>query len=85
VRLPPDFSAALAAGRTVLAPNTEIAAALFDAAEREQRALGLALWVTPRIRDFGSWLREQQERRISRMPGSQDPSATSKNASCGAR
>jgi ATP-dependent helicase/nuclease subunit B len=62
VPLPPEFSAALAAGRTVLAPNTELAAALFAAAEREQRALGLALWVTPRVRDFGSWLREQQER-----------------------
>ena len=46
----------------MLAPNTELAAALFDAAEREQRAMGLALWVTPRVRDFGSWLREQQER-----------------------
>jgi probable DNA repair protein len=62
VRLPPEFSAALAAGCTVLAPNTELAAALFDAAEREQRALGLELWVTPQVRDFGSWLREQQER-----------------------
>ncbi|HTD74663.1 MAG TPA: PD-(D/E)XK nuclease family protein [Steroidobacteraceae bacterium] len=62
MRIPPELSAALAAGRTVLAPNTELAAALFDAAEREQRALGLALWVTPRVRDFGSWLREQQER-----------------------
>jgi probable DNA repair protein len=62
VRLPSEFSAALAAGRTVLTPNTELAAALFDAAEREQRALGLEFWATPRVRDFGSWLREQQER-----------------------
>ncbi|HEY2686209.1 MAG TPA: PD-(D/E)XK nuclease family protein [Steroidobacteraceae bacterium] len=62
MRLPSELSAALAAGRTVLAPNTELAAALFDAAEREQRALGLRLWATPKVRDFGSWLREQQER-----------------------
>jgi probable DNA repair protein len=62
VPLPSEFSAALAAGRTVLAPNTEIAAALFDAAERGQRALGLELWATPQVRDYGSWLREQQER-----------------------
>ncbi|HEX3395340.1 MAG TPA: PD-(D/E)XK nuclease family protein [Steroidobacteraceae bacterium] len=60
--LPSEFSAALAAGCTVLAPNTELAAALFDAAEREQRALGIELWATPQVRDFGSWLREQQER-----------------------
>jgi probable DNA repair protein len=62
VRLPPEFSAALAAGRTVLAPNTELAAALFDAAERERRSLGLEVWATPQVRDFGSWLRDHQER-----------------------
>jgi ATP-dependent helicase/nuclease subunit B len=36
-----------------------LAAALFDAVERAQRAAGRDLWPTPRVRDFGSWLREQ--------------------------
>jgi ATP-dependent helicase/nuclease subunit B len=51
--------AALAAGNTVLAPNTELAAALFDAVERAHRDAGDQIWTTPRVRDFGSWQREQ--------------------------
>jgi erythromycin esterase-like protein len=51
--------AAVAAGHTVLAPNTELAAALFDAVERTYQDGGLEVWPTPRVRDFGSWLREQ--------------------------
>jgi hypothetical protein len=51
--------AAVAAGRTVLAPNTELAAALFDAVERVHRDAGDQVWATPRVRDFSSWLREQ--------------------------
>lgn len=43
----------------MLAPNTELAAALFDAVERTHRRSGRDLWPTPRIRDFGGWLREQ--------------------------
>ncbi len=50
--------AALAAGHTVLAPNTELAAALFDAVERSYLEAGRDVWPTPRVRDFGSWLRE---------------------------
>jgi ATP-dependent helicase/nuclease subunit B len=55
--------AAVAAGRTVLAPNTELAAALFDAVERVHRDAGDQVWATPRVRDFSSWLREQHQLR----------------------
>ena len=51
--------AAAADGRTILAPNTELAAALFDAVERAHLRAGRDLWPTPRVRDFGAWLREQ--------------------------
>ena len=51
--------AAIDAGQTVLAPNTELAAALFAAVERAHLAAGRDVWPTPRVRDFGSWLREQ--------------------------
>ncbi|HXI76705.1 MAG TPA: hypothetical protein VNH21_06195, partial [Steroidobacteraceae bacterium] len=50
--------AAVAAGHTVLTPNTELAAALFDAAERMYQESGREIWPTPRVRDFGGWLRE---------------------------
>jgi hypothetical protein len=50
--------AAVAAGHTVLTPNTELAAALFDAAERTYQESGREIWPTPRVRDFGGWLRE---------------------------
>jgi len=51
--------AAVAAGHTILAPNTELAAALFDSVERAYRDAGRDVWPTPRVRDFGSWLREK--------------------------
>ena len=51
--------AAVAAGHTVLAPNTELAAALFDAVERMTSEAGREIWPTPRVRDFGGWLREK--------------------------
>ncbi len=51
--------AAVAAGRTVLTPNAELAAALFDAVERAHRDAGDEVWPTPRVRDYASWLREQ--------------------------
>ncbi|MGO9039691.1 MAG: PD-(D/E)XK nuclease family protein [Steroidobacteraceae bacterium] len=47
------------AGGTILAPNTELAAALFDALERAYRDSGREIWRTPRVRDFGGWLRER--------------------------
>jgi ATP-dependent helicase/nuclease subunit B len=50
------------AGCTVLAPTTELAASLFDAIERAHRNSGRDIWPTPRVRDFGSWLREQHVR-----------------------
>jgi ATP-dependent helicase/nuclease subunit B len=46
------------AGRTVLTPSVELQATLFDAVERAQRAAGREVWPTPRIRDFGGWVRE---------------------------
>jgi ATP-dependent helicase/nuclease subunit B len=55
--------AAVAAGRTVLAPNTELAAALFDAVERVHRDAGDEVWPTPRVHDYSSWLREQYGQR----------------------
>ena len=51
------------AGRTVLTPNTELAAALFDAVERAYREAGREVWPTPRVRDFSGWLRERHVRR----------------------
>jgi probable DNA repair protein len=57
--------AAVTAGHTVLAPNTELAAALFDAVERAHLQAGRDVWPTPRVRDFGGWLREQHMRRQS--------------------
>jgi len=36
---------------------------VFDAAERAQLDAGRDVWPTPRVRDFGSWLREQYVRR----------------------
>jgi ATP-dependent helicase/nuclease subunit B len=51
--------AAVTAGHTILAPNTELAAALFDAVERAHQDTGRDVWPTPRVRDFGSWLRER--------------------------
>ncbi|HEY4445920.1 MAG TPA: PD-(D/E)XK nuclease family protein [Steroidobacteraceae bacterium] len=51
--------AAVTAGHTILAPNTELAAALFDAVERAYQDAGRDVWPTPRVRDFGSWLRER--------------------------
>ncbi len=67
--------AAVADGRTVLAPNTELAAALFDAIERNYQAQGLDLWPTPRVRDFGGWLREQHAAR--QLTDSRSPRALS--------
>ncbi len=55
--------AAVAAGHTVLAPNAELAAALFDAVERAHQACGREVWPTPRVRDFGSWLLELHSKR----------------------
>ncbi len=50
---------AAGAGQTILVPNTELAAALFDAVERMHIEAGHEVWPTPNIRDFGSWLRER--------------------------
>jgi ATP-dependent helicase/nuclease subunit B len=59
MRLPPDLCAAAFAGRTILTPNAELASAILYALERSQRDRGLELWLTPRVRDFGSFMREQ--------------------------
>jgi ATP-dependent helicase/nuclease subunit B len=62
-RVSPALLAAVAAGRTVLAPNTELAAALFDAIERGHRDAGDEVWPTPRVHDYSSWLRAQHVQR----------------------
>ena len=62
-RVSPALLAAVAAGRTVLAPNTELAAALFDAVQRVHRDAGDAVWPTPQVLDFSSWLRAQHAQR----------------------
>jgi probable DNA repair protein len=62
-RVSPALLAAVAAGRTVLAPNTELAAALFDAVERVHRDAGDEVWPTPQVRDYSSWLRERHVQR----------------------
>jgi ATP-dependent helicase/nuclease subunit B len=54
---------AVAAGHTILAPNNELATALLDAVERAHLDAGRDVWPTPRIRDFGSWLRERHAQR----------------------
>jgi probable DNA repair protein len=54
---------AAGAGYTILVPNTELAAALFDAVERMHVEAGHELWPTPQIRDFGSWLRQRYAER----------------------
>jgi probable DNA repair protein len=62
-RVSPALLAAAAAGRTVLAPNTELANALFDAVQRVHRDAGDEVWPTPRVHDYSSWLREQHVQR----------------------
>jgi ATP-dependent helicase/nuclease subunit B len=62
-RVSPALLAAVAAGRTVLAPNTELANALFDAVQRVHRDAGDEVWPTPRVHDYSSWLREQHGQR----------------------
>jgi hypothetical protein len=62
---------AAGAGHTILVPNTELAAALFDAVERMHVEAGQDLWPTPHIRDFGSWLKQrygERQRSDSTLP-----------------
>ena len=56
--------AAATASHTVLTPNTELAAALIDAVEREFQKLGREVWPTPRIKEFSNWLRELHAARL---------------------
>lgn len=63
---------------TLLAPSTELAAALFDAVERAHRDSGLRVWPTPKVRDFTRWLREGhavrrlEDARLPRLLGAPD-------------
>lgn len=59
----PGLMAAAVSGHTILTPNAELAAALFDAIERAYLNAGRDVWPTPRVRDFGTWLREQHAAR----------------------
>ena len=58
-RVSPGLLAAAAGGSTILAPNSELAAAVFAAIERAHRDKGEAVWPTPKVFDFATWLREQ--------------------------
>ncbi len=58
-RVSPGLLAAAAAGSTILAPNSELAAAVFAAIERTHRDRAEGVWPTPRVYDFATWLREQ--------------------------
>ncbi len=49
----------------MLAPDRELAAAVFDAVERHHLGAGREAWPTPRVRDYGSWLREHHARRVA--------------------
>jgi ATP-dependent helicase/nuclease subunit B len=62
-RVSPALLAAVAAGHTVLTPNTELANALFDAVERVHRDAGDQVWPTPKVLDYSSWLRDQHVQR----------------------
>jgi hypothetical protein len=57
--MPSRLIEAAAAGRIVLTPSAELAAALFDAVERAHREAGREIWPTPKILDFGTWLKAQ--------------------------
>lgn len=59
----PGLMAAVTAGHTILAPNSELAAALFDAVERLHQESGREVWPTPLVRDFGSWLKGEHAAR----------------------
>jgi ATP-dependent helicase/nuclease subunit B len=58
-RVSPGLLAAAACGSTILAPNSELAAAVFAAIERAHRDQGRDVWPTPRVHDFATWLRER--------------------------
>jgi probable DNA repair protein len=57
--MPSRLIEAAAAGRIVLAPSSELAAALVDAVERAHALAGREIWPTPKILDFGTWLKAQ--------------------------
>jgi ATP-dependent helicase/nuclease subunit B len=61
--MPRELFEAATAGHTILAPNTELAAALVDVVERMHVEAGHDIWPTPHIRDFSGWLKEQYARR----------------------
>jgi len=55
--MPSPLIEAAAAGRIVLVPSAELATALVDAVERAHRQAGREIWPTPKILDFGTWLK----------------------------
>lgn len=58
---------AAARGATLLTPDNELAAALFDALERAQRLAGRDLWPTPRVRALRTWLVERHLESLAPM------------------
>jgi ATP-dependent helicase/nuclease subunit B len=57
--MPSRLIEAADAGRIVLTPSAELGAALSDAVERAHRQAGREIWPTPKILDFGTWLKAQ--------------------------
>jgi ATP-dependent helicase/nuclease subunit B len=57
--MPSRLIEAADAGRIVLTPSAELGAALSDAVERAHRRAGREIWPTPKILDFGTWLKAQ--------------------------
>ena len=57
--MPSRLIEAADAGRIVLAPSAELATALFDAVERAHGHAGREIWPTPKILDFGTYLKAQ--------------------------
>src|SRR4051812_15821265 len=55
LRLPPSISEALAAGATLLVPNSQRQAAVKAAWAEAQRDAGRTIWATPRIRTFNQF------------------------------
>ena len=64
--MPSRLIEAADAGHIVLTPSAELGAALSDAVERAHRRAGREIWPTPKILDFGTWLKARHlERQLA--------------------
>ena len=60
--MPAALLEAIEAGRTLLAPNAQLAALLADRLQRHYLRESRGCWPTPQIRDFSGWVRQLYER-----------------------